>query len=63
MINPLEFVSQVRKELQRTTWPTGKETMTMTIAVLVMMVCSMVYFFVADSIIYYCLNNILGIWG
>ncbi|MDR0555885.1 MAG: preprotein translocase subunit SecE [Holosporaceae bacterium] len=61
MLSPAEFVSQVRRELQRVTWPTQTETMGMTVAVIVMVICAMVYFFVADSVIYYCLRKILSV--
>ncbi|MDR1983003.1 MAG: preprotein translocase subunit SecE [Holosporaceae bacterium] len=61
MISPAEFVSQIRRELQRVTWPTQKETMGMTAAVVIMVICAMIYFFVSDSIIYFCLRKILGI--
>ena len=61
MMNPTEFVSQVMREMRRVTWPTFQETTTMTIAVLLMMICYMIYFFVADGVIYYCLQKILGI--
>jgi preprotein translocase subunit SecE len=61
MISPVEFVSQVRRELQKVTWPTQRETVGMTVAVIAMMVCAMIYFFISDSIIYTCLRKILGI--
>ena len=61
MVNALEFVSQVRREMQRVTWPTQKETVGMTIAVILMVVCAMVYFYFADWIVYFCLQKILGI--
>ncbi|MDR0753436.1 MAG: preprotein translocase subunit SecE [Holosporaceae bacterium] len=61
MISPAEFISQVRRELQRVTWPTQKETMGMTGAVILMVICAMVYFFVSDSVIYFCLRKILGV--
>ncbi|MDR0968121.1 MAG: preprotein translocase subunit SecE [Holosporaceae bacterium] len=61
MISPAEFVSQIKREMQRVTWPTQKETVGMTVAVIVMSVCAMAYFFVADSAIYFCLRKILGI--
>ncbi|MBR1734946.1 MAG: preprotein translocase subunit SecE [Alphaproteobacteria bacterium] len=59
MISPADFVSQVRRELQRVTWPTQKETVGMSIAVIVMVVCSMIYFFVADGIVCFILEKIL----
>lgn len=61
MISPAEFVSQVKRELQRVTWPTQKETMGMTIAVLIMLVFTMIYFFLADGLIVWCLSKILGV--
>lgn len=61
MVSPVEFVSQVRRELQRVTWPTQRETVGMAIAVVVMVVISMVYFFASDAVIVYCLQKILGI--
>lgn len=61
MISPAEFVSQIRRELQRVTWPTQKETVGMTVAVIAMVICAMIYFFVADSVVYFCLRKILDI--
>ncbi|MDR0632044.1 MAG: preprotein translocase subunit SecE [Holosporaceae bacterium] len=61
MISPAEFVSQVRRELQRVTWPSQKETMSMTAAVILMVICAMIYFFISDSVIYFTLRKILGI--
>ena len=59
MISPADFVSQVRRELQRVTWPTQRETFGMTVAVVVMVICSMIYFFVSDSIVCFILEKIL----
>ena len=61
MVNPADFVSEVRRELQRVTWPTQKETMGMTVAVVLMVVCAMIYFFISDAVIVYCLQKILGV--
>ena len=61
MVNALEFVSQVRREMQRVTWPTQKETVGMTVAVILMVVCAMIYFYCADWVVYFCLQKILGI--
>ncbi|MDR2765926.1 MAG: preprotein translocase subunit SecE [Holosporaceae bacterium] len=61
MINPAEFVSQVKREMQRVVWPSRGETMGMTAAVIFMVVCAMVYFFVSDGVVYYCLRKILGV--
>ena len=61
MISPADFVSQVKKELQRDTWPTQKETMGMAVAVVLMVVFVMIYFFFADTFIVWCLSKILGV--
>ena len=61
MVNPLEFVSQVRRELNRVTAPTSSEVIGMSVAVVVMCVLMMVYFFASDGIIVYCLTKILGV--
>jgi preprotein translocase subunit SecE len=61
MINPADFVSQVRQELQKVTWPTQRETVGMAVAVVVMVICAMIYLFLADGIVYFCLRKILGI--
>ncbi|MBQ7673805.1 MAG: preprotein translocase subunit SecE [Alphaproteobacteria bacterium] len=59
MISPADFVSQVRRELQRVTWPTQRETIGMAVAVVVMVICSMIYFFAADSVVCFVLEKIL----
>ena len=59
MISPADFVSQVRRELQRVTWPTQRETVGMTVAVVLMVICSMIYFFISDSIVCFVLEKIL----
>ncbi|MDR2157777.1 MAG: preprotein translocase subunit SecE [Holosporaceae bacterium] len=61
MISPAEFMSQVKRELHRVAWPTQKETFGMTAAVILMVVCAMAYFFISDSVIYFCLRKILGV--
>ncbi|MDR1375761.1 MAG: preprotein translocase subunit SecE [Holosporaceae bacterium] len=60
MLSPAEFVSQVKRELQRVVWPTHAETMGMTAAVVIMVVCAMIYFFISDSLVCFCLKRILG---
>ncbi|MDR2681807.1 MAG: preprotein translocase subunit SecE [Holosporaceae bacterium] len=61
MISPAEFVSQVRRELQKVTWPARSETFGMTFGVVIMILGAMVYFSVADAVIYFCINKILGL--
>ncbi|MBE6447397.1 MAG: preprotein translocase subunit SecE [Alphaproteobacteria bacterium] len=61
MMSPAEFVSQVKRELQRVTWPSQKETVVMTVAVLVLTACMMFYFLASDAIICWALAKVLGI--
>ena len=61
MISPVEYVSQVKREMQRVTWPTQKETVGITVAVIIMVIFVMIYFFIADGFICWCLSKILGI--
>ncbi|MDR3151501.1 MAG: preprotein translocase subunit SecE [Holosporaceae bacterium] len=61
VISPAEFVSQIRREFRKVTWPTQTETVGMTVAVILMVLSAMIYFFAADSVIYFCLRKILGV--
>lgn len=59
MITPAEFVSQVKRELQRVIWPTQRETVGVTVAVVVMIICAMLYFLASDSVVCFILKKIL----
>lgn len=61
MISPVEFVSQVKREMQKVTWPSRNETVMMSCAVVVMCVLAMIYFFISDGIICYVLSKVLGV--
>jgi preprotein translocase SecE subunit len=61
VISPAEFVSQIRREFRKVTWPSQAETVGMTVAVVLLMLGTMIYFFVTDSVIYFCLRKILGV--
>jgi preprotein translocase subunit SecE len=61
--SPAEFVRQVRRETNKVTWPTRKETMVSTIMVLVLVAVASVFFLIADNIISYVIQTILGIGG
>ncbi len=59
--NPFTFLQQVRAETAKVTWPSRRETMISTIMVLVFAVIAMIFFFVADQIMAYGIELILGI--
>lgn len=58
-MSPADFVSQVRSELRRVVWPSQHETFGMTVAVILMVVAAMVYFFVSDAFVCFVLEKIL----
>jgi preprotein translocase subunit SecE len=58
--NPIEFIRQVRQELSRVTFPSRKETTVSTIMVFVMVFISAVFLFIADQVIAFLIQLILG---
>lgn len=58
--SPLAYVRQVKVEMQKVTWPSREELTTSTIAVLIMVILSAVFLFLADQILAFGVNAILG---
>ena len=61
LYNPFEFIQEVRQETAKVTWPTRKETWITTVAVLVMVTLSSVFFMIADQVLGYVISLILQI--
>ena len=61
MINPLNFVQQVRVEASKIVWPTRRETLTTTIMVFIMAALFATFFFLIDSLVSLGLRFILAI--
>jgi preprotein translocase subunit SecE len=61
MRNPFEFIQEVRKEAEKVTWPTRRETLITTAMVLVMVVIASVFFLAVDMILQRVVGLILGI--
>ena len=59
--NPFTFLQQVRTETSKVTWPTRRETLISTIMVLVFAFIAAIFFFVADQIMAWGIELILGI--
>ena len=55
-----EFFAQVRQEVRKVTWPTGKETRVTTIVVFIFAIIAAGYFMVVDQVIYRLLHLIIG---
>ncbi|MDB5591189.1 preprotein translocase subunit SecE [Enterovirga sp.] len=62
-VGPLEFLSQVRAEGEKVTWPTRKETLITTAMVFVMVVAASVFFVAADFIMQKAVGLVLGLGG
>ncbi len=61
MASPLEFLSEVRAEARKVTWPNRRETMITTVMVLVMVLIASLFFMAVDQSIHLILSLVLGI--
>jgi preprotein translocase subunit SecE len=61
MINPGEFIQQVRQEVSKVTWPSRKETLVTTGMVFLMVFFAAMFFFVIDQVLALGVRSILGI--
>ena len=48
-VTPAQFISQVRAETAKVSWPTRRETITTAIMVLIMTTLLAIFFFAVDS--------------
>lgn len=59
--NPFTFLQQVRSETAKVTWPSRRETLISTAMVLAFAVVAAVFFLLADQILGFGVELILGI--
>ncbi len=59
--NPFAFFQQVRAETAKVTWPSRRETMISTVMVVVMAFVAAIFFFLADALMGYGVELILGV--
>lgn len=59
--NPFQFIDEVRQETAKVTWPTWKEVWITTAMVLVMVALTAVFFLLADMVISYGVQFLLGL--
>ena len=59
--NPFTFLQQVRAETAKVTWPSRRETVISTIMVVVMAFVADAFFFLADQLMAYVVELILGL--
>ena len=58
---PVEFLRQVRQEVNKVTWTTRKETIISTIMVLIMVVFMALFFLLVDQVLSVGIRAILGL--
>lgn len=61
VLNPFQFIQEVRQEVAKVTWPTRKETWVTTIAVLIMVTLAAIFFLLADQLLGYIVTTILRV--
>jgi len=61
MINPLRFIQEVKNEAFRVSWPTGKETLTGAVMVVLLAIVAAIFFLILDQILKFLLNFALTI--
>ncbi len=57
---PVNFISEVRQEVSKVTWPTRKETLVTTAMVFVMVALVALFFFLVDQVLSLGVSAILG---
>ena len=61
MINPFKFIQAVKNEAFRVSWPTGKETLTGAVMVVLLAIVAAIFFLILDQILKFLLNLTLTI--
>ena len=61
MINPLKFIQAVKNEAFKVSWPTGKETLTGAVMVVLLAIIAAIFFLLLDQIYRFLLDIILTI--
>ena len=61
MINPFKFIQAVKNEAFRISWPTGKETLTGAVMVVLLAIVAAIFFLILDQILKFLLNFTLTI--
>ena len=62
-VTPAQFISQVRAETSKVSWPTRRETVTTAVMVVIMTALLAVFFFAVDSGFGALVKFLLGLLG
>ena len=60
MVNPLEFLQDVRAEAGKVTWPTRRETLITAALVILMVLLASLFFLVVDWVLRFFVTGILN---
>ena len=58
--SPIEFFQQVKNEMKKVAWPSRQETTVSTISVFIMVFIAAVFLYLADQVIAFFVNLVLG---
>jgi len=61
MISPFKFIQGVKNEAFRVSWPTGKETLTGAVMVVLLAIVAAIFFLILDQILKFFLSFVLTI--
>jgi preprotein translocase subunit SecE len=61
MINPAQFVAQVRSEMAKVVWPTKREAGLTTMMVFVLALLAAIFFFFVDMILRFGIDIVLNL--
>jgi len=61
MYSPLKFIQEVKNEAFKVSWPTGKETLTGAVMVVLLAIVAAIFFLILDQILKFLLNFALTI--
>jgi preprotein translocase subunit SecE len=61
MVNPLQFLQEVRQEASKVTWPSRRETLITTALVIVMVILAALFFLAVDQVLRLMVHLILSL--
>ncbi|MCG6883453.1 MAG: preprotein translocase subunit SecE [Silicimonas sp.] len=63
MVNPLQFIQQVRSEVAKVVWPTRREVVLTSVMVFFLAVLTAAFFWLVDRVIFTGLETVLTYFG
>lgn len=63
VVNPFQFINQVRAEIAKIVWPTRRETVLTTVMVFIMATLAAIFFAIVDLLIRSGLQGVLTMFG